>query len=87
MQQGAIVRLAMGTALLLLVPLLAMQFTDEVDWTLGDFVVAGVLVFGAGLMYQLVAPSVPVGAYRLAVGAVISATLLLLWVALAVGLP
>ncbi|WP_215228086.1 hypothetical protein [Erythrobacter sp. 3-20A1M] len=33
-----------GAALLLLIPALAMQVTQEVDWTAGDFVVAAVLL-------------------------------------------
>ena len=87
MKRRAIGRPALVTASLLLVPLLAMQFTDEVDWALGDFVVAGTLVFGAGLTYQLVASRVPSGAYRVAVGVAVLATLLLVWMGLAVGLP
>ena len=39
---------AVGTGLLLLVPLIAMQFTSEVDWGPGDFVVAACLLFIAG---------------------------------------
>lgn len=39
-------RVALVTGLLLLVPLVAMQFTDEVRWNLADFVVAGALLFG-----------------------------------------
>ena len=38
----------LATGFVLLVPLLAMRFTDEVAWTLLDFVTAGTLVFGAG---------------------------------------
>ena len=40
---------ALATALLLLVPAIAMQFTSEVAWGPGDFVVAAVLLFGAGV--------------------------------------
>jgi protein-S-isoprenylcysteine O-methyltransferase Ste14 len=39
--------------LLLLIPFLAMQFTSEVNWTLSDFLVAGVLLFGTGLLIEL----------------------------------
>lgn len=39
-------RVALVTGLLLLVPLVAKQFTDEVRWNLADFVVAGALLFG-----------------------------------------
>ena len=55
MQNKNILRMALATAFLLLLPLLAMQFTDEVVWDLADFAVAGALLFGAGLTYELVA--------------------------------
>lgn len=45
-------RVALATALLLLVPLLAMLFTDRIAWGPGDFAMAGILLFGAGLAYE-----------------------------------
>lgn len=45
--------LALGTAVLLLIPFTAMQFTDEVQWTVSDFGVAGTLLFGTGLLCSL----------------------------------
>lgn len=38
---------------LLLLPLVAMQFTTEVNWNLPDFLVAGVLLFGTGLAIEV----------------------------------
>ncbi len=81
-----IIRMALVTGFILLIPLVAMQFTDEVDWSLGDFVVAGVLLFGSGLTYELVARKGGTIAYRAAVGVAIAAALLLIWINLAVGL-
>lgn len=72
------------TAFLLLIPLVAMQFTQEVTWTWSDFVVAGGLLFGTGLTYLLLARRGN-GAYRLAVGVAVAAGLLLIWINLAVG--
>jgi hypothetical protein len=43
------------TAFILLLPLVAMQITDEVDWGLADFVFAGVLLGGTGLLLELAA--------------------------------
>ena len=73
-------------ALILLVPLNAMQFTEEVNWDLFDFVFAGTLLFGTGLAYELVARKGGTAAYRAAVGIACAATLLLVWVNAAVGI-
>jgi hypothetical protein len=79
------VGVAIATAFILLLPLSAMQFTDEVAWNLADFVVAGVLLFGAGLTYQLVARRAGNVVYRVAVGVAVAAALLLVWTVGAVG--
>lgn len=86
MQNKNIIRIALVTAFVLLLPLLAMQFTDEVVWDLADFAVAGVLLFGAGLMYELVARKAGNIAYRAAVSVAVAAALLLVWMNLAVGI-
>ena len=42
-----------AAGLLLLLPLVAMQFTNEVNWTFSDFLVAGILLFGTGGLIEL----------------------------------
>ena len=74
------------TVLLLLIPLIAMQFTNEVNWTLFDFVAAGVLLLGTGLLCELVIRKVTNIKYRIAICAVLLAALLLVWLELAVGI-
>ncbi len=81
----SLTRLALATVGLLLIPLVAMQFTKEVNWTLSDFIVMGVLLFGAGLTYVLVARLGSNGSYRLGAGVAVAAGLLLVWGNLAVG--
>lgn len=81
-----IIRIVLGTAVLLSVPLLAMQFTDEVDWDVADFVVAGVLLGGTALLYSLATSRTSTIVYRAAVGVALAAALFLVWVNLAVGL-
>jgi hypothetical protein len=81
----AVVGVALATAFILLLPLLAMQVTDEVVWDLADFVIAGALIFGTGLTYVLVARKAGKIAYRAAVGVALAAALLLVWINLAVG--
>jgi Kef-type K+ transport system membrane component KefB len=71
---------------LLLIPLIAMQFTNEVNWNQSDFVVAGVLLLGTGLICELVMRKVKKTNHRIILCAVILAALLLIWIELAVGL-
>ncbi len=77
---------ALAAAFILLLPLLAMQITDEVVWDLADFAVAWTLLVGAGLTYKLVARKMGNIAYRAAVGVAVATALLLVWMNLAVGL-
>jgi len=77
---------AVITGTLLLVPLIAMQFTGEVAWGPGDFLVAGVLVFGAGRGMVVGVRQAKTAAARVAVVTCIAAVLLVVWAELAVGL-
>ena len=77
----AVVGVALATASILLLPLLTAP-----AWSLADFVVAGVLIFGTGLTYVLVARQAGNMAYRAAVGVALAAALLLVWINLAVGI-
>ena len=75
-----------AAAALLLVPFIAMQFTNEVKWSAFDFLVAGVLLFGTGLLCELVLRKVKTTGYRIALCAVLLVLLFLTWAELAVGL-
>jgi len=76
----------LAVAILLLVPFVAMRFTDEVKWTPLDFTIAGVLLLGTGLVCEFVMRKVKKIQYRIAVCAVILAALLVVWAELAVGI-
>lgn len=75
--------LAVAVGVALLVPLAAMQFTDEVVWTRNDFVAAAIVLFGAGLAYVLLTLSAP--RRRMPVAAALLVVLGLVWAELAVG--
>jgi len=72
--------------ILLLIPLSAMQFTDEVDWKINDFVTMGVLLFGTGLLCELVIRKVKSRKHRIFICGVILFAFFLIWAELAVGL-
>jgi len=78
-------RPAIVTAFLLMIPLVAMRFTQEVNWTSFDFIVAGILLFGSGLTYELVSRQGSTFVYRAAVGLAVGTALFLIWANLAVG--
>ena len=73
-------------AIILSIPLIAMQFTNEVDWSFSDFVVMGILLTGTGLMCELVMRKVRTTSGRLLIIAAILLALFLIWVELAVGI-
>lgn len=73
-------------AALWLAPLVAMQFTREVDWTAGDFVLFGAMLLFALGSYELVARMSPNRSYRAGVGVAIVGGFLLVWANLAVGI-
>lgn len=73
-------------SLLLLLPLIAMQFTNEVNWTLMDFVIAGILLFGTSLLIELVIRKVKTSKYKIAISLFILIVFLTIWAELAVGI-
>jgi len=75
-----------AAALILLLPLLAMQFTDQVVWDVADFAIFGALLVGVGVTYELAARMTGDTAYRAAVGVALAAAFLLVWVNGAVGI-
>jgi hypothetical protein len=85
MKNKNMIRIVIAVAFLLLVPLVAMQFTNEVVWTLTDFVVAGILLLGAGFTYELIASKSGITVYRAAAAIAVGTALFLVWVNLAVG--
>jgi hypothetical protein len=86
LQNKRLFGIVLAVALLLLIPLLAMQFTEEVDWKLLDFVVMGVLLLGTGLLCELVLRRVKTTPYRIALLALVLLAFFLVWAELAVGI-
>lgn len=75
-----------GAITLLLLPLIAMQFTDEVNWTPGDFVAAAIMFGATGVAMEALFRKSANWTYRMAGGIAAGSGLLLIWAVLAVGI-
>jgi hypothetical protein len=71
---------------LLLLPALAMRFSDQVVWTPFDFMMAGALLIGGGLLIELVIWRTARPLIRLGMLALIILAVLVIWADGAVGL-
>jgi len=85
MKNKRLIIILISAAVLLLIPFIAMQFTDEVNWTRSDFLVMGMLLFGTGLMCELVLRKVTNIKNRIALCILFVLAFLLVWAELAVG--
>lgn len=86
MKNKRFIGILLTIAFLLSIPLIAMQFTNEVNWTLSDFIVAGVLLLGTGLTIEAIARNVKNKQTQIALVTGILLVLFLIWVELAVGI-
>lgn len=75
-----------AVALILMVPLIAMQFTNEVNWTLFDFVIAGGLLLGTCFLGEYLIRKIKNIKYRAALIILLIAAFFLIWLELAVGI-
>lgn len=75
-----------ASAATLLVPLVAMRFTGEVNWTGSDFAVAAVLLGGAAGAFEWLAKRAASGAYRAGAAVAVLTGLALVWVTAAIGI-
>jgi hypothetical protein len=71
---------------LLLLPLVAMQFTDEVAWTAVDFLVFALMMACDGLVIDVTARMAGNRMYRAAVVVAVATSFLLFWITGAVGI-
>lgn len=75
-----------GAGLILLIPLIAMRFTTEVNWTASDFVFAAIMLAALVGAFELVVRLSGNWAYRAGVVVAAVATFLMVWAQGAVGL-
>ena len=86
MKNQRLIGILLAAAFVLLIPLIAMQFTSEVDWKPFDFMIVGVLLFSTGLLCEFVMRKIKNKDYQIGVLAVIVVALFLAWAELAVGI-
>jgi hypothetical protein len=86
MKNKRLVRIIMVIVGLLLIPLIAMQFTNEMDWSLDDFIAMGIMLSVAGAMIEIGARMSPNTKYRIGLAIAVFAGFTLMWVNLAVGI-
>jgi hypothetical protein len=72
--------------LLLLAPLIFMQFTEEVIWSIMDFVKMGALLLGAVLLTELILRKVQKLQHRILLVFVVLVLFFFIWAELAVGI-
>jgi|SRR5687767_533203 len=84
-QDKIFIQIALITGLILLIPLTAMQFTNEVNWSFGDFLIMGTLIFGISSLFVIAARRIE-KKHRTITAIIFTLAFLWLWVELAVGL-
>jgi hypothetical protein len=83
-QNKIFIWIALATVFILMIPFTAMQFSNEVVWTLSDFIVAGILLSGTGSLFVLTARKTK--KHRFAIGVLFLTVLFYVWAELAVGI-
>ena len=80
------IRILPIVGLLLLIPLIAMQLTSEVNWSFLDFIIMGTLLTITGLLTRIILKKVKSYKYKKILIVTILLIFLLIWAELAVGL-
>ena len=86
MKQKRHIVILLTIASILLAPLIAMQFSTEVQWTAGDFIIAAILLSSFALLIEFLIRNKQQGKRRTVLILLAILTLLLLWGEMAVGL-
>ncbi len=86
MKAKRLLAILFATIILLLIPFIAMQFSDSVNWKAFDFILAGSLLLGTGLIYEFVIRKVTNSRYRVVLFVALLLVLAVVWAELAVGL-
>ena len=80
------IRILYIMGIILLIPFIAMQLTNEVNWSLFDFIIMGAMLTITGLLGEIIFKKVKIVKYRVALYVVVAIIFLLTWAELAVGI-
>ncbi|MFQ3214329.1 MAG: hypothetical protein ACJAT1_001321 [Marivirga sp.] len=72
--------------IILLIPFIGMQISDEVNWGVFDFLIAGILLLSAAIGAELILSTIKTLNIRLISLLIFIALFLLIWAELAVGI-
>ncbi len=86
MLRNRFLRIVLITTVLLLLPLIAMQFTNEVNWGIMDFLLGGFLLFCLGVSLDTIIRKVSKSKYQIGLSIILLILFLLVWAELAVGI-
>lgn len=81
-----LISLIIVVVLLLCTPLIGMQFSNEVNWSLTDFIMAAILLFGTVFVIEMILRKTPEKPKQRLYILMVIASLLLIWLELAVGI-
>ena len=85
MKEKRILIIFIVIAILLLIPFIAMQFTNEVNWTNSDFAIMALLLISTGLSCEIIMRNVKTTKNRIILCGVLLLVFFLVWAELAVG--
>jgi peptidoglycan/LPS O-acetylase OafA/YrhL len=86
MKNKRLYAILLSVLVLLLIPFILMQFTNEVSWQLADFLIMGILLLITGLLCELVLRRVKRLTTRIVLCGIILFALFLIWAEMAVGI-
>lgn len=87
MKHTRLIIILLTASVILLIPFVAMQYENTgVNWDIFDFIVMGILLFGTGILCELVLRKVHSFKYRALICGAVLLAFFLVWAELAVGI-
>ena len=86
MNKENIIKISVFVIILLLIPFFAMQFTNEVNWDISDFLLMGILLFCSIFLTQFTLRIATQTKHKIAIVIILTLIFMLIWAELAVGI-